>query len=157
FAITLAIIAGLICAWVFKTVFLAPKKLEPPKPVQTYRLTVMANNITENTKIQSTQVKRITVDKETFDKAKLEEKDKGEMLTGSQPTGRVPMRPLLAEKPIYEKDLLPLSYPKPLQIESGKVPVTVDVPTRAAAMARVGDRVDLLCTLVNTDPDLGPT
>jgi hypothetical protein len=37
------------------------------------------------------------------------------------------------------------------------VPATVDVPTRGAAMARVGDRVDLLCTLSNSDPDLGPT
>jgi Flp pilus assembly protein CpaB len=157
FAITLAIIAGLICAWVFKTVFLTPKKTEAPKPPKTERLTVLAANVTENSSIASTQVKRITVPKEEFDDAKGKEKDRGKMLTGSQPIGRVPKVPLKAEEPIYENDLVPLRYPTPLKIASGMVPATVDVPTRGAALARVDDRVDLLCTLTNTDPDLGPT
>src|SRR5262249_52159044 len=103
------------------------------------------------------QVKRITVPKEEFDDAMAKEKDRGKMLTGSQPIGRVPKVPLKAEEPIYENDLVPLRYPTPLKIASGMVPATVDVPTRGAALARVDDRVDLLCTLTNTDPDLGPT
>jgi len=157
FAITLAIIAGLICAWVFKTVFLTPKKTEAKPPPKTERLTVLAANVTESTAIAGTQVKRTTVPIEDFEKWKGQESKRGKMLTGSQPIGRIAKVPLNAEEPIFENDLVPLHYPEPLKIASGMVPATVDVPTRGAALARVGDKIDLLCTLVNTDPDLGPT
>jgi Flp pilus assembly protein CpaB len=158
FAITLAIIAGLICAWVFKTVFLTPK----PKPITpaplTYRATVLAANVTENSTISAMQVKRVTVDKETWEKWQSEEKDRGEMLTGNQAVGRIPKVALTAEKPVYTNDLLPLHYPEELskRLEAGKVAAIVEVPSKFSQV-REKDRVDLLCTLSNTDPDLGPT
>ena len=156
FAITLAIILGLIGAYIFKTVFMKPKQVEAKPPEETFPLTVLAANVPEQTKIGSLQVRRIRVKKAEYDKYKAEEKDKGEMLTGSQPIGRVTKSPLLAEKPVYESQLVPLHYPKPVDLAPGKVAATVEVPASNLSV-RVGDRVDLLATLSNTDPDIGPT
>ncbi len=157
FAITLAIIAGLIVAWVFKTVFLAPKPKTVAAAPPTYRVTVMALNAAENTRIQPIQVKRVTVTEEKYKEYKAREKDRGEMLTGNQPVNRVVRTPLLAEEPIYTNDLLPLHYPEPVSklLEPGKVASIVEVPSRNT-MVQVNDRVDLLCTITNTNPQLGP-
>src|SRR5262249_32188036 len=124
----------------------------------TYRVSVMGANITENATIQGLQIKRITVDEKKYQEFKAKEKDRGEMLTGSQPIGRVTKKALVAEEPVYAEDVKPLHYPKAISemLEPGKAAVIVEVPSKDT-MAREGDRVDVLCTLSNTDPELGPT
>jgi Flp pilus assembly protein CpaB len=157
FAVTLAIIAGLIFAWVFKTVFLTPKKA-PVVPVEpTYRVTVMAISVSDNTRISPLQVKRINVSKAKYDEYKAEEKTKGTMLVGNQPVSRVTRDTLRAEEPIYEGQLKEMHYPKPVSemLEPGKVASIVEVPSRNT-MVHVDDRVDLLCTLTNHSPEVGP-
>ena len=156
FAITLAIIGGLIGAYVVKTVFMKPKPVEAKQAEETFPVTVMAANVPEQSKIGSLQVRRIRVKKAEYDKFKAEVKDKGDLLTGNQPIGRVTKLPLKAEEPVYENQLVPLHYPKPIDLAPGKVAVTVEVPASNMSV-RVGDRVDLLGTLSNTDPDIGPT
>jgi Flp pilus assembly protein CpaB len=157
FAITLAIIAGLIAAWVFKTVFLKPQKVEAKQAEPTYPVTVLAANVPEDTKIASLQIRRIRVSKAKLDEYMTKATSENtSLLTGSQPIGRVTKVPLKAEEPVYENQLVELHYPKPIKLEPGKVAATVEVPA-ANMSVRQGDRVDLLCTLSNTDPDLGPT
>ena len=142
----------------FKTLYFKPQQKAAVAAPPTYRVTVMAGNVSENVTIQGLQVKRITVDQKKYDEWKAEEKDKGEMLTGNQPIGRVTRVALMAEKPVYANDVKPLHYPEEIskKLEPGKVASIVEVPTRNT-MVRVHDHVDLLCTLSNTDPELGPT
>jgi Flp pilus assembly protein CpaB len=157
FAVTLAIIAGLIFAWVFKTVFLTKPKA-PATPVEpTYRVTVMAISVSDNTRIGPLQVKRINVSKAKYDEYKAEQKTKGAMLVGNQPISRVTRDTLRAEEPIYESQLKEMHYPEAVskKLEPGKVASIVEVPSRNS-MVQVEDRVDLLCTVTNTNPQLGP-
>jgi Flp pilus assembly protein CpaB len=156
FAITLAIIAGLIGAWVVRYYFFRPKPVETKKDEKTIPITLMAANVPPDTKIRGLQVRRTRVSKEEYDKFKAEVGDKGEMLTGNQPIGRVAKVALLSERPVYAKEVYDIHYPKPLDLAPGKVALTVEVPGNNMSV-RVGDHVDLLCTLSNTDPDIGPT
>jgi Flp pilus assembly protein CpaB len=156
FAITLAIIAGLIGAWVVRYYFFRPKPVVTAPAEKTYPITLMAANISPDTKIRGLQVRRTRVSKAEYDKWKAEEKDKGEMLTGNQPVGRVAKIALLSERPVYKSEVYDIHYPKPLDLAPGKVALTVEVPASNMSV-RVGDHVDLLCTLSNTDPDIGPT
>jgi Flp pilus assembly protein CpaB len=157
FAITLAIIAGLIFAWVFKTVFLTPKKAPVAAAEQTYRITVMALSVTDNQQIGPLQVKRRSATKAEYDQYKAQEKTLGTMLVGNQPIGRVTKESLKAEEPIYEGQLKDYRYPEPVskKLEPGKVASIVEVPARNS-MVQVDDRVDVLCTATNTNPELGP-
>src|SRR5262249_50105483 len=155
---TLAIIAGLIFAWVFKTVFLTPKKAPAPPVEPTYRVTVMSLSVSDQTRISPLQVKRVSVTKAKYDEYKAEERTKGPLLVGNQPIGRVSKESLRAEEPIYESQLKELHYPKPVSemLEPGKVASIVEVPARNT-MVQVDDRVDVMCTITNSNPQLGPT
>jgi Flp pilus assembly protein CpaB len=152
FAITLAIIAGLIFAWVFKKVLLdkGPKPAATVEP--TYRLTVAATNIYDGQPVKQIQLKKITVTKKQWDEAKEEEKRHGKssLLEGNQAVGRVAKEALKAEKPMYEDQLEPFKYPVavPSLVEVGKRAVIVPVATENA-MVQVGDHVDVVCTMSN--------
>jgi len=150
FAITLAIIAGLICAWVFKKVLL-DKGPKPQQPVeQTFRLMVAGTNLYDGQPIKSTSLKRITVSKQKYDEAVAEGKKHGGLLEGYQAAGRVPFKALPAEKPIFEDQLKPYKYPVavPSLVAEGKRAVIVPVDSKNV-MVQVGDHVDIMCTLAN--------
>jgi Flp pilus assembly protein CpaB len=153
----LAIIAGLIFAWVFKTVFLTPKKAPAPPVEPTYRVTVMAIGVSDNTRIGPLQVKRVSVTKAKYDEYKAVEKTKGPMLVGNQPINRVTRDTLQAEEPVYESQVKELHYPEAVskKLEPGKVASIVEVPARNS-MVQVDDRVDVMCTVTNSNPQLGP-
>jgi Flp pilus assembly protein CpaB len=104
------------------------------------------------------QVKRVSVTKAKYDEYKAEEKSKGPLLVGNQPIGRVSKETLRAEEPIYESQLKELHYPESVskKLEPGKVASIVEVPTRNT-MVQVDDRVDVMCTVTNSNPQLGPT
>jgi Flp pilus assembly protein CpaB len=150
FAITLAIIAGLIFAWVFKKVLL-DKGPKPQQPVErTYKLTVAALNLYDGQPIKQIQVKKISVPKERYDKALADEKKYGKLLEGNQPVGRVAIQSLKAEDPIYESQVKPFKYPVavPTLVEVGKRAVIVPVPAQNV-MVQVDDHVDVIATISN--------
>lgn len=150
FAVILAIVAGLIFAWVFKMVFLSGK----PKPVTappTRRLTVAATNLLDKMQIMPGQVKTITVSEDEYNTLVNDPKNRSRvMLTGNQPIARTTLKPVRAEEPIFEDQLEPLQYPEPVsaRLRDGKRAVNIQVPADSA-MIQVGDRVDVFCTLGN--------
>src|SRR5262245_42104302 len=67
FAIALAIVAGLIFAWLFKMVIFDRKK--PERPVDTsVQVTVTSANIRDKTEVMSIHVKNIRVPQEQFNR-----------------------------------------------------------------------------------------
>ena len=157
FAITLAIVAGLIGAWVFKMTLLPGKK--PPAPAAAaYKLTVASINLTEKQEILPGNVKAITVNKEEYDRAMADPKAQGRVrLFGNQPIGRTTVKPIMAEEPVFEDQLEPLHYPHPVSedLRPGKVAVIIEVPAKQA-MVHVDDRVDVLCSLSSKNAAFGP-
>ena len=114
FAVTLAIIAGLIFAWVVKKIWLEPKPRPPQAAPETRRLTVMATNLSNNQRVDAIHLKRITVSKEDYDRyvKKGESEGKGELLTGNQAVGRLTKEGgLTAEEPVYDNQVNKLTYP----------------------------------------------
>jgi Flp pilus assembly protein CpaB len=154
FAIALAIVAGLIFAWLFK-IFLFDKP-KTQKPVDNTReLTVAARNLYDKTEVKSIDVKKIRVSPEDYDKyAKSGKK----LLDGNKPVGRVTIKPVLAEEPFYEEDMYPFAYPESLlkRIRPGMRPVIVTVPAKEA-MVQVGDAVDVYLTMSNDALGAGGT
>jgi len=149
FAITLAIIAGLIFAYVFKVVLLdrKPKQAVAAAPVRT--MTVAAVNVPDKTEIQAAHLKTVTVDEATYQKWENEAKAKGtQLLRGNQPVGRVTLTTVKAEEPIMENQLEELRYPRPVSelLPPGKVAVIIPLKPYEA-MIQVGDRVDVIATL----------
>jgi Flp pilus assembly protein CpaB len=150
FAIALAIVAGLIFAWLFKAVLLDKKP--PQKPVDdTEEITVAATNIYDQSEIKPSNIKRVRVPHKQADDLK-----KRGMLWGQKPVGRVTKKSINAEDPIFEEDLLPYKYPEPLDklLAKGMRPVIITLGPRDA-MVQVNDYVDVYCTM-NTDEVLGP-
>jgi Flp pilus assembly protein CpaB len=147
FALTLALLAGLIGAYLFK-VYVLNGKTPPPetKAPPTFPLTVAAVNIMDRMQITQGQVKTVNVSKEEYDRVASNPR----YLRGNQPVGRTTLKSIKAEDPIFEDSLEPLEYPRPvsLSLHPGKRAVIVEVPSKAA-MVQVGDRVDVLCTLAN--------
>jgi len=147
FAIALAIVAGLIFAWLFKMVLLdKPKTTKPPD--DTVDLTVAATNVYSKMEVKANQVKRVKVSKADFEAAR--KRRTSPMLVGNQPVGRVAKVPLKAEDPIYDDDLYELNYPVSVatKIRPGYRAVIVTVPAKDA-MVQVSDYVDVYCTLDN--------
>jgi Flp pilus assembly protein CpaB len=148
FAIALAIVAGLIFAWLFKMVLLDKKP--PARPVDTsVPVTVAANNIYDKTEIHPVNVKTIRV--QPNDPRYLAWTRSGKrMLTGNQPVGRVTKVPIMAEDPFFDDDLLPFAYPESvrMRIRPGMRAVIVTVPAKEA-MVQVDDYVDVYATLSN--------
>ena len=152
FAIALAIVAGLIFAWLFKMVLLDPKKA-PPLPPDTRRdVTIAGVNILPNTPIAPSNIKTIKVSQDQFDawtKPKPGEKAR-KLLYGQQPINRVTKKAILAESPIYEDDLEPFEYPVPVSslIATGKKAVMIKIDPNEA-MVQKDDYVDVWATLSN--------
>jgi Flp pilus assembly protein CpaB len=154
FAIAMAIIIGLLFAWLFKMVLLDKKPA--PKPVDdTEEITVAAANIYDQTEVKSVHVKKVRVDKKRY--AELSKTDRGPMLKGNQPVGRVTKigHWIKAEEPFYEEDLYPYTYPDSIKrkLEPGYRAAIVTVAAKEA-MVQVDDYVDVYCTLSNDA--LGP-
>src|SRR5579885_1717169 len=147
FAVAAAIIAGLVCAWVFREVLLKRQQFTRPAD-DSVEITVAASNIYDQTEIKSTHIKRIKVDRKRYDT--LSKTDKGPMLTGNQPVGRVTKvgKWIKAEEPIYEDEVYPYTYPVSVEkkLEPGWRAAIVTVPAKEA-MVQVDDHVDLYCTM----------
>lgn len=150
FAVILAIIAGLIFAWVFKMVFLNQKPKPITAPTQR-RLTVAATNLLDKMQINNGQVKTISVSEEEYNAVVNDPRNRSRvLLTGNQPVGRTTIKSIRAEEAIFEDQLEPLSYPETVafRLGQGMRAVNVDLPP-TTSMIQVGDRVDVVCTLAN--------
>jgi Flp pilus assembly protein CpaB len=148
FAIALAIVAGLIFAWMFKMVLLDPKKTAPP-PDTRKEITLATVNILGNTQIAPMNVKTVKVSQEQYD-AFMKMHPGEKPLSGQQPVGRVTKNSVIADMPYFERDLEKFEYPKPVSelIREGKKAVIVKVDPQEA-MVQVGDVVDVWATLSN--------
>jgi Flp pilus assembly protein CpaB len=147
FAIALAIVAGLIFAWLFKLVVLNKPAIVKP-PDDTVEITVAAGNIYDKTEVKPIQVKRVKVSKADYDRRS--KAGRGAMLVGTQPVGRVTKVPIRAEEPFYDDDLWPFTYPESVEkrIRPGMRPVIVTVAAKEA-MVQVDDYVDVYCSLTS--------
>jgi Flp pilus assembly protein CpaB len=157
FAITLAVVAGLIFAWVAKKFVFDVKK--PPEPkTDTVNVTVAATNILDKQEVQPSQIKTIKMSKEEYDRlANSEKYRKRTILTGNQPVGRTTKMPVNAEELFFLEQFEPLGWPESLEkrLAEGKRSVIVEVPAKEV-MVQVYDRVDVLCTLANENAVFGP-
>jgi Flp pilus assembly protein CpaB len=151
FAIALAIVAGLIFAWLFKMVLLdKPKVVKPPD--DSVEITVAATNVYDQMEIKSINVKKVRVSPKERDTYLKSGKT---MLIGNQPIGRVAKVPISAERPFYEEDLYPFAYPESVnkKLRPGWRAAIITLPAKEA-MVQVGDYVDVYATLSNDA--LGP-
>jgi Flp pilus assembly protein CpaB len=148
FAIALAIVAGLIFAWLFKMVLLDPKKTPPP-PDTRREITLASVNILGNTQIAPMNVKTVKVSAEQYE-AYMKMRPKEKPLAGQQPVGRVTHKSVMADMPYFESDLEPFEYPRPVSdlLAPGKKAVIVKIDPQEA-MVQVGDIVDVWATLKN--------
>jgi len=148
FAIALAIVAGLIFAWLFKMVLLDPKKTPPP-PDTRKEITLATANLLGNTQIAPYNVKTIKVSQEQYD-AYMKLGNGKRPLSGQQPVGRVTKNSIMADMPFFEADLEKFEYPEPVskKIAAGKKAVIVKVDPQEA-MVQVDDIVDVWATLSN--------
>src|SRR5205823_10749318 len=122
----------------------------PPPPL--YKLTVASVNLPDKTLIQPSNVKTIAVGEDDYKAAMENPKTRGmTMLHGSQPVNRTTVKSIKAEEPIFEEQLEPLEYPKPVStaLRPGKRGTIIEVPAKSA-MLQVGDHVDVLCTMSNS-------
>jgi Flp pilus assembly protein CpaB len=151
FAIALAIVAGLIFAWLFKMVLLDKKPTPAPKD-DSVEVTVAAANIYQNWEVKPIQVKKVKKSSQEFEKLK---KSGRTLLVGNQPVGRVTKHMIRSEEPFFEDDLYELNYPEPVAkfIRPGYRAVILTVPAKEA-MVQVGDYVDVYATL--SHDQLGP-
>jgi Flp pilus assembly protein CpaB len=146
FAIALAIVAGLIFAWLFKVVLLDKK--QPPKPVDdSVPIAYTTTNLYDQTEIKSIHVKSVKVPRTTVEAWRKEGR---QPLIGAQPVGRVTKVSVNAEEPIFADYLLPFNYPVPVTklLRPGMRAVIVTIPA-TEAMVQVNDYVDLYLTLSN--------
>ncbi len=146
FAIALAIVAGLIFAWLFKMVILDKKP--PQRPVDdSVEVTLAATNVYNEMEVKQINVKRARVSQAQYN-AYL--KSGRKMLRGNQPVGRVAKVPIMAEEPFFEEDLYPFTYPESVEklLRPGWRSVIVTLPA-TDAMVQVGDYVDVFATLSN--------
>jgi Flp pilus assembly protein CpaB len=157
FALTLAIVAGLILTLVFKMVVLDRKSATPAAIAATVKLTVAAVNVLDRQSIEPGYIKTIDVPTEERNRWLKEASNrKTRLLDGGQPVGRTTVKALRAEEPVFEDMLEPFQYPRPVSelLAPGKRAAIVEVPS-TQAMIQVGDHVDLLCTLSNNAADFG--
>jgi Flp pilus assembly protein CpaB len=150
FALVLTVIAALLVTMVVKYVVLDRRPPAPEAPA-TYKVTVAAINLLDKVQILTHHVKTINVTKKEYDdlmgnRARV-------VLRGNQPVGRTTLKPIKAEEPIYEDQLEPLQYAEAvsLRLSGDKVAFNLEVSVNQAAggLIRMGDRVDVLCTLSN--------
>jgi len=158
FAVILAILAGLIFAWVFKVAFLDRKP--QPKPAEEARipLTVAAFNIQDKTLVSQAMVKVIRLTQQEYDQ-RLQKFNFGKnaLLNGNKPVGRTTVMPIEAEEPMFEQQFEKNLYPEPvsLRLAPGKQSVLIEVPANTT-MVQVYDYVDVLCSISNDTTAFGP-
>jgi Flp pilus assembly protein CpaB len=161
FAITLAMVAGLIFAYVFKRVLLDRKPDRPPPEPAKLAVAVAASNILDTTQVRANQVRTIRLDPESpeYKKYEREAKDRGTtILSAAGAVGRVVKqgKSIPADQPLYADDFDPLEYPVPVEslLEKGKRAIQISVPARSTLL-RVDSRVDVLATMANDTPAFG--
>jgi Flp pilus assembly protein CpaB len=153
----MAILAGLIFAWVFKVVLLAPKEKQAPPP--TYQITVAAVNLRDKMQVFPHQVKTIAVGEEEYQRYSNDPKHRGQpMLKGNQPVYRTTKKSIAAEEPFYEDQLEPFEFTPALstRLKAGFRAVNMRLAPEhcEGGLIRVKDRVDVLCTMTNENPIL---
>ncbi len=156
FAITMAMVAGLIVACAVKILILDKKPTAPEAPPATRQLTVAATNIYDKIEITANMIKTITVPQSEYDKYVEKGKKRGGLLTGKQPVLRLTREPIRADEPIFEDQLQPFSFPETLtqRVRPGMQAAVISVPAHST-MAQIGEKVDLLATLSNTGDVFG--
>src|SRR5262249_30169909 len=132
FGITLAILAGLIFAWVFKVVLLTPRKEPPPPPEPMVPLTVATFNIRDKQKVL--EVKTVNLPRSEYE-ARLKgwQKRFGKdavPLQGNQPLNRTTKEPINAEEPFFESQLEKYDFAPSLssKLAPGHRAVTLTLP-----------------------------
>ncbi len=154
FAAIVAIVAGLVGAFLFKKFVLdKPNTAAAQSPVQPKvmrEITVSAYNIVR-CPIQPSHYKKLKVTDEEYQAIvkKFQPLHPGSpMLIGDQPLHRVPKVPIHTEEPIFEDQLEPLEFPLTIgeRLRPGYRAAIVEVPAERA-MVQVGDQVDVLATL----------
>jgi Flp pilus assembly protein CpaB len=160
FALTLALLAGLVGAYLFKTYFLNAKSpVAAAGPDGSVEIYLASANLTDNLAIQPNNLHRVKLTKEEYERFKAQESRLGPMLPGQfQAVGCVTKEKIKADEPIYESQVMRPDYPVPVstRLRPGMRAVIVKVPADSA-MVQVDDRVDLLCTISNPDFGLGQT
>ncbi len=149
FAIALAIVAGLIFAWLFK-IYLFDKPKAKPTPEVMESVALATANIFDKTQILPIHVRTIRVSKATYD-GWVRDRGGKRPLAGNQPVGRVTKKSLSAEFPIWDEDLLPFEYPASIASKikkPGNKAVQIEIPAREG-MVQVDDVVDLHITMAN--------
>jgi Flp pilus assembly protein CpaB len=158
FAVILAILAGLIFAWVFKVAFLDRKPAPKPPEEKRIALTVAAVNIPDKTLVTPAMVKTIRLTQAEYEERLPRSKLGNRMLlTGNQPVGRTTETPIRAEEPMFDDQFEPFHYPRPVSeyLAPGKQSVIVEVPADTTMVQR-GDYVDVMCSLGNEKAVFGP-
>ncbi len=160
FALTLALLAGLVGAYLFKTYFLNAKSPAPPQqPDNSVEIYTLAVNLTDNVQLQPSHFRKVRLSKEEYDRFRGQESKLGAMLAGlNQAVGCVTKEKVKADEPVFETQIFRPEYPVPVstKLRPGMRAVIVKVPADAA-MVQIDDRVDLLCTISNTDFGIGQT
>jgi hypothetical protein len=110
----------------------------PPPVDVSVELAVAAANVPDGAIVTPEMVKRVRVTPTYVQQLRAGGRT---LLVDQQPIGRVPRVPVPAETAFFEEDLLPL-----LLIEEGKSAANIEVEGKDT-MVRVGDVVDLACTL----------
>jgi Flp pilus assembly protein CpaB len=156
----MAILAGLIFAWVFKVVLLAPK--EKPAPPAMRTLTVAAFNLRDKIQIYPHQVKTVSISEEEYQRIKNAPENRGRtMLEGNQPIYRTTTKSIMAEKPIFNDELEPFEFTQALstRVKAGMraVNLRLDSEHCEGGLIRTKDKVDVLCTMSNENLPGGST
>ncbi len=155
FAATLAIVAGLIGAFLFKkfildrpTTALAQGLLNKDANRE---LTVAAGNLTI-CPVDPLSIKKIKVTDQQFNDIMKKYNPNGTrtLLVGDQPVRRVPVVPIKAEEPFFEDQFEPLQFPTTIgeRLRPGKRAININVPADQA-MIQIGDYVDVTATLMH--------
>jgi Flp pilus assembly protein CpaB len=154
FAVVMALVAGLIFAWVVKTIWFDKKPGAAAAPAALKRLTVAARNIRDKEEIRPQDIKTINVTEEEYNRRLASAKDgKRVYLDGRKPVGRTTIAVVSAEDPVFEDQLEKYGYPAPVStfLRPGMRAVVIEVPS-TSAMIQVGDVVDVLATLGHDNP-----
>lgn len=158
FAVILAILAGLIFAWVFKVAFLDKKPAPRLAEEKRIPVTVAAVNIPDKTRVSPGMIKTIRLTQAEYDELMTKNHiDERNLLKGNQPVDRTTVTVIKAEEPMVESQFEEFGYPVPVSalLAPGKQSVIVEVPADTTMVQR-GDVVDVMCSLSNERPVFGP-
>lgn len=156
FAATVAIVAGLVGAFLFKKFVLdkpntAMAQTLPNQPQTMRELTVANGNLTI-CPIDPLSLKKVKVTNEEYNEIvrKFNPNGTRQMLVGDQPVRRIPVTPIKSDEPIFEDQLEALHFPTTLgeRVRPGMRAINIQVPADRA-MFQVNDNVDVMATLMH--------